>query len=55
MIQAVKLIELREHYKARMVREIQENHRYGINFVLGKAMDDLFNELVPLLKEKHGK
>jgi len=52
MAQADKLIQLREHYKSVIEQRLRDNKLHGINFVIGQTLDELFNELIPLLKEK---
>ena len=50
-----KLINLREHYKSVIEQRLRDNKLHGINFVIGQAIDELFSELVPILKGEDDK
>ena len=42
----MSLIELREKYKKRLEVELRENQMKGVNFVIDKCMNELFDELI---------
>lgn len=42
----MSLIDLREKYKKRLEVELRENQMKGINFVIDKCMNELFDEFI---------